>query len=406
MKRIYFLFVAVVVLTSTFSVSHAQVNDKIVAGISLERLKRYEDFIQHEISKEVIPGAVVLIARNGQPVYKSAFGLSEKENKRKMMTDDIFYMQSMTKPIITTAFMLLYEEGHFLLTDPLSKYLPAAKNLRVVKNQDEGISGETVPLKREITIADLLTHTAGFTHGIGQTKYEKEVFEIFSKPHKSIQERVDEFLSIPLLGQPGEQWVYSISPDILSVLIEKFSGQSADQFLAKRFFGPLGMKNTGYNLTKQQQAKVVQVQGKDPGGLLTTHPKMEGNVIWSGINGLYSTADDYLAFCQMLLNGGKLNGKQILSRKTVELMTQNHSGDLFRLFPGEGFGYGFAVVENVAATKNLGSNGIFYWAGAFNTHFLIDPKEKLIAIFLTQANSFDWNFHNRLRQLVYQAIVD
>jgi len=406
MKRIYFLLATVILISSTFRVSHAQVKDKIVAGISLDRLQRYEEFIQLEINKETIPGAVVLITRNGQLVYKSAFGLSEKDIKRKMKTDDIFYIQSMTKPIITTAFMILFEEGHFLLTDPLSKYLPDAKNLRVIKNQEEGISGETVLLKREITIADLLSHTAGFTHGIGQTKYEKEVLAIFSKPHKTIQERVDEFLSIPLLGQPGEQWAYSISPDILSVLIEKFSGQSVDQFLTKRFFEPLGMKNTGYNLTKHQQIKVVQVQGNDPGGLLTTHPKMEGNVIWSGINGLYSTADDYLAFCQMLLNGGKWNNKQILSRKTIELMTQNHTGNLFGLFPGEGFGYGFSVVNNVAATNNLGSNGLFYWAGAFNTHFLIDPKEKLIAIFLTQDNSFDWYFQNKLRQLVYQAIVD
>ncbi len=405
MKLTSLIFAVLLFLHSSPVASQAQVPNKVVAGVSLDRLKHYEDYVRREVSSGRIPGAVSLITRKGETVYRSAIGTSNRTNKSEMKTDNIFYIQSMTKPIITTAFMMLYEEGHFLLTDRLSKYLPAAKNLRVLKDQDAGKAGETMPLKREIIIADLLSHTAGFTHGLGESKYEKEILAVFSNPHKTIQSRVDEFLSMPLLGQPGEQWAYSMAPDILSALIEKFSGQSTNQFLTERIFKPLGMKDTGYNLTKEQQSRVVQVQGEDPGGALTIHPKMEGNTVWSGVNALYSTADDYMRFCQMLLNGGNWNGKHLLSRKTIELMTLNHSGDLFDS-PGEGFGYGFAVVDDLAATNNLGSNGIYYWAGAFNTHFFIDPKEELIAIFLTQTSEFNFYYHNKLRQLVYQAIVD
>lgn len=405
MKPISLIFATLFVLHSSLGISQAQVSDKVIAGMSLNHLQHYENYVKREISSGKIPGAVTLITRNGETVYKSAIGISNSTNKSEMKTDNIFYIQSMTKPITTTAFMILFEEGHFLLTDPLSKYLPAAKDLRVLKNQEDGIGGETVAMKREIRLADLLSHTAGFSHGLGQTKYEKEIYAILSKSHKTIQERVDELLSAPLLGQPGEQWAYSIAPDILSVLIEKFSGQSTNQFLTDRIFKPLGMEDTGYNLTKEQQSRVVQVQGEDPGGILTTHPKMVGNTVWSGVNALYSTADDYMHFCQMLLNGGNWNGKQLLSRKTIELMTLNHSGDFFGS-SGEGFGYGFAVVNNLSATNNLGSNGVYYWAGAFNTHFFIDPNEKLISIFLTQTSVFDSYYHNKLRQLVYQAIVD
>jgi CubicO group peptidase (beta-lactamase class C family) len=219
---------------------------------------------------------------------------------------------------------------------------------------------------------------------------------------------VDKLLSLPLLGQPGEQWAYSAAPDVLSVLIEKFSGQSTNQFLTDRIFKPLRMKDTGYNLTKEQQARVVKVHGPDKSGVLnnmTSQPKMEGNTLWSGVNALFSTPEDYAHFCQMLLNGGKYEGNQLLSPKTIELMILNHSGKLFTT-PGEGFGYGFAVVEDLSETNNLGSNGLFYWAGAFNTHFFIDPEEKLIAIFMTQTNEFTWYYHQKLRQMVYQSIID
>lgn len=405
MKPLAFFVTALLFLQTNALSSQAQISEEVIAGISLERLEHYEAYIKREVSTGRIPGAVTLIARNGETVYGFATGISNPADKRQMKADDIFYIQSMTKPIITVAFMMLFEEGHFLLTDPLSKYLPAAKDLRVLKDPEAGKDGETVPLKREIILADLLSHTAGFSHGLGPNKYEKEVFAVFANPHETIQARVDEFLDLPLLGQPGEQWAYSIAPDILSVLIEKFSGQSTNDFLEERIFTPLGMKDTGYNLTKEQQQRVVRVQDEDLSSGLDTRPKMEGNTVWSGVNALFSTADDYMQFCQMLLNRGQWKGARLLSPKTVELMTLNHSGDLFGS-PGEGFGYGFAVVDDLAGTNNLGSKGIFYWAGAFNTHFYIDPNEKLISIFFTQLSTFDFYYHHKLRQLVYQAIVN
>jgi len=402
------IFVALLVPQSLINLAQGQTSDKVVSGISQKRLKNYENYVKKEVTSGKIPGAVTLIVRNGEMVYQSAIGVSSLTDNREMKVTDIFFIQSMTKPIITTAFMMLFEEGHFQLTDPVSKYLPAFKNLRLIMNIEDGIKGETVPLKREIVIADLLSHTAGFSHGIGQGKFENEFGAELFKPYKIIQERVDKLLALPLLGQPGEQWAYSAAPDVLSVLIEKFSGQSTNQFLTDRIFKPLRMKDTGYNLTKEQQARVVKVHGMNEGGVLVNasqQPNMEGNTLWSGVNALFSTAEDYSHFCEMLLNGGKWNGVQLLSRKTIDLMTLNHSGKLFST-PGEGFGYGFAVVEDLSATNNLGSNGLIYWAGAFNTHFFVDPKEKLIAIFMTQTAVFDFYYHHKLRQLVYQAIVD
>ena len=391
-----------------FQIALSQASDRVVEGISTERLKRYENFINKEIVSGQIPGAATQIMYQNALVYNKSFGYSNLKDKRLMKPDDIFFIQSMTKPIITVGFMMLYEEGYFQLTDPVSKYIPSFKDLRVIKNVDDGIKGETVPLKREITIADLLSHTAGFSHGIGSGIFEREFGGELFKPSKTVQERVEKLLQLPLKGQPGERWMYSAAPDVLSVLIEKFSSQSTDQFLAERIFKPLGMKDTGYNLSKAQQARVVQVHGKDATGNLSitgSQPKMEGNTLWSGVNALFSTTDDYMKFCQMLVNNGSLNGKRLLSRKTIDLMISNHSGDLFER-PGEEFGYGFAVVTDVSSTNNLGTNGLYYWGGAFNTHFFIDPTEKLIVVFMTQTVAFTWIYNEKLRQIVYQAIRD
>jgi CubicO group peptidase (beta-lactamase class C family) len=383
--------------------------DKIVSGISSDRLGRYERFIKTEIEQGKIPGAVVMIVRDGVTVHEGSYGYKNPATKNAMSTDDLFFIQSMTKPIMTVAFMMLYEEGHFTLTDPVSKYLPEFKNLRVSRDVSKGIAGPTDPLEREITIADLLSHTSGLTHGLGQSQLDKDFIEqYFAKPWPDINARVANLSKLPLMGQPGKQWYYSVGPDVLSVLIEKFSGQSTNDFLNQKLFGPLGMKDTGYNLTKAQQARAVKLCSRDQEGKLIINarqPKMEGNTIWSGVNGLYSTASDYMTFCQMLLNGGKWNGKQFLSRKTIEQMTYNHSGELFET-PGEVFGFGFAVMKDVAKSNFLGSNGMYYWGGAFNTHFFIDPKEKLISIFMTQEDPFNFYYHLKMRQMVYQAIVD
>ncbi|MEJ0056116.1 MAG: serine hydrolase domain-containing protein [Bacteroidota bacterium] len=405
MKPVKFYIVASFII---FSVVSSFSQEKNASGISVERLKKYENLIKTKIDQQKIPGAVVLIVRNGQTAYNSAFGSSDITGKVSMKTDDIFYIQSMTKPIITVAFMMLYEEGRFLLTDKVSSYLPEFKNLRVSKNVEAGLAGETVPMDREITIAHLLTHTSGLTHGLGSSALDKEfIKEYFIKPWPDIQARAGSITKMPLMGQPGNQWYYSAAPDVLSALIEKFSGMTTENFLNERIFKPLGMKDTGYNLTKTQQARVVKVHSSSDGALrvAANQPAMEGNTIWSGVNGLYSTASDYMKFCQMLLNGGQSGDRRYLSRKTVELMTYNHTGKLFNR-PGEGFGLGFAVVTDVAETKLPGSVGLYYWAGAFNTHFFIDPKEKLISIFMTHEEHFNQQHHDVMRQMVYQAITD
>jgi CubicO group peptidase (beta-lactamase class C family) len=407
MKTNKFLLIYGLVFLSIFNLV-AQPSDKLISGMSLTRLERYENFIKSEMTQNKIPGAVALIMRNGRIVQEAAYGYRDAVNKTSMKSDDLFYMQSMTKPIMTVAFMMLYEEGHFLLTDPVSKYIPAFKTMRVSKDVNAGMAGETDSLASAITIAQVLSHTSGLTHGLGANALERDFRQTYyGAPFpKDVQGLVERMTKIPMMGQPGKQWNYSAGPDVLSALIEKFSGMSTNDFLNERLFKPLGMVNTGYNLSDAQAARVVKVHGA--GGVLAPNqPQTKGQTIWFGSNALYSTAQDYLEFCQMLMSGGTWKGKEYLSRKTIELMTSDHVGTLYSASrPGEGFGLGFAVVTDMAKTKLLGSEGLFYWSGANNTHFFIDPKEKLISIFLTQQVPFNNFYHVKMRQMVYQAIAD
>jgi CubicO group peptidase (beta-lactamase class C family) len=401
-------FILVFLITANFQI-YAQSSNKAIAGISLDRLEHYEEFISQEINQDNIPGATVLIVRDGKIVLQESYGHRDIKNQSSMKTDDIFFIQSMTKPIITTAFMMLFEEGHFMLTDYVSKYLPEFKNLRVIKNGNDSITGETIASEKEITLEQLLTHTAGLTHGLGNSQFEQGYMnEYFMQEWPDIKSRAIQASKLPLVDQPGNIWYYSVAPDIIATLIEKFSGMTTNDFLETRIFKPLNMKDTGYNLTEQQQARVVKVTNKnDKGNLINSdyQPPMKKNTIWSGVNGLFSTTSDYMTFCQMIMNNGQWNGTQFLSRKTIELMTQNHVGDKYPA-EGVGFGYGFAVMLDVSKTDLLGSNGNIWWGGAFNTHFFIDPKEKLISIFMTQLNPYTNYYHDKMKQLVYQAILD
>ena len=369
-------FILVFLITANFQI-HAQSSNKAIGGISLDRLEHYEEFISQEINQDNIPGATVLIVRDGKIVLQESYGHRDIENQSSMKTDDIFFIQSMTKPIITTAFMMLFEEGHFMLTDHVSKYLPEFKNLRVIKNGNDSITGETIASEKEITLEQLLTHTAGLTHGLGNSQFEQGYMnEYFMQEWPDIKSRAIQASKLPLVDQPGNIWYYSVAPDIIATLIEKFSGMTTNDFLETRIFKPLNMKDTGYNLTEQQQARVVKVTNKnDKGNLINSdyQPPMKKNTIWSGVNGLFSTTSDYMTFCQMIMNNGQWNGTQFLSRKTIELMTQNHVGNKYPA-EGVGFGYGFAVMLDVSKTNLLGSNGNIWLGGAFNTHFFIDPK--------------------------------
>lgn len=375
--------------------------------LSAERLARYEAYFQNEIDQKRLPGVVSLFYKNGEKAYESAIGFSNIQSQTPMRTDQIFFIQSMTKPVISTAFMMLYEEGYFFLTDPIAKYLPEFKDMKVILDPSKGSEGGTEPAKSQITIAQVLSHTAGFVHGIGGTELDREVAQaIYMSQPKTIEERVKALAAQPLASHPGEQWNYSASPDILARLIEVFTGMNPADFLKTRLFEPLGMKDTGYNLIDSQVPRMVSLHTYDQEGKLAVAPRQtptSGNTVFGGTHGLFSTAQDYSIFARMLLNDGEWNGKRYLSPKTIEIMRINQSGDLFQ-DPGKGFGLGFAVVDDLAGTKALGSEGTFYWSGAYCTYFFIDPKEDLVAIFMTQVSPFSGNYENRFRQLVYQSI--
>lgn len=381
----------------------------MTAGVSEARLVRYEAFLQNEIGEGRIPGAISLIMRKGQVVHEASYGYSSLADKKPMRQDQIGHIMSMTKPIVTAAFMMLYEEGHFSLTDPVSKYLPQFKDLKVAKDVNAGIDGETVPANKEVTITHILTHTAGFSHGLGGTKLDNETANaLYFEPQKSIESRVNTLVSLPLIGQPGEQWYYSASPDVLSLLIEHFSGMTCAAFLQQRIFDPLGMKDTGYNIAEQNQDRWMPVHNLNEEGKLINSPEqlpIEGNTVFGGTHGLFSTAADYMKFAQMLLNGGEWGGKQYLSPKTLEIMTTNQVGDLYQA-PGQGFGLGFGVTTDLAEAKQLGSVGQYYWSGAYCTYFFVDPKEEMVAILMTQLQPYSNYYGEKLRQFTYQAIVD
>jgi len=409
-NRYLFPFIFTFLIISLDGV-HAQQakTDLSTNGISLERLNRYGDFLEKEVKTGKIPGAVSLISRNGKVVHDVTFGFASLADKKPMQEDNIFHLMSMTKPIVSVAFMMLYEEGHFFLNDPVSKYLPQFKNLKVAKDVNSGIDGATEPSNTEVTIHHLLTHTAGFSHGLGGTELDNAVAQaLYAEPQENIESRVNTLAGLPLVSQPGKQWYYSASPDVLSLLIEKFSGMTTAEFLQKRIFDPLGMKDTGYNIAKENQDRWVPVHNYNEDGKMANSEQqlpIEGNKVYGGTHGLFSTAGDYMKFCQMMLNEGRLEGKQYLSSKTVEIITMNQIGDLSS-GPGAGFGLGFGVINDVAASKGLGSVGLYYWGGAYSTYFFIDPKEELIAILMTQVQPFSNYYKNMIGQFVYQTIVD
>jgi len=403
------LFLLLFLVTTVNGQSGSNVLTNVtVSGIDKERLNRYDDFLKIEIKEGRIPGAVSYIMRRGEIVHEVAYGTSSLKDKSPIQKDQLFHIMSMTKPIITTAFMMLYEEGHFSLTDPVSKYLPQFKNLRVAKNVDQGVNGETEPANKEITISHLLTHTAGFSHGIGGTKLDNEIAKVlYSEPHKDIESRVNSLIKLPLVGHPGEQWYYSASPDVLSLLIEHFTGTTTAEFLKQRIFDPLKMNDTGYNISKKNKDRWMPVHNLDKQGNLVNSMvqlPIEGNTIYGGTHGLFSTAADYMIFCQMLLNKGEFKGKHLLSPKTVDIMTMNQVGNLYEA-PGQGFGLGFGVTTDVAASKTLGSVGQYYWSGAYCTYFFIDPKEELIVILMSQLQPYSNYYGEKMRQMVYQSLL-
>ena len=389
-------------------------------ALSPERLERLTDAFRGYVENGKLAGAVVLVARRGKVAYLQPFGWSDKESRTSMRQDGIFRIASQTKPIISVAVMMLQEQGALLISDPVGKYLPEFRKTTVAVPKD-GNGYEVVQAKRPITIRDLLTHTAGIGYGSGTAKERWGEAKIqgwyFADRDEPIGATISRLASLPFDAQPGERWVYGYATDILGALVERISGVSLEEFLRTRIFQPLGMLDTHFYLPAAKRDRLAAVysstesgalgRAPDPGGMVGQGAYMNGpRKSYSGGAGLLSTAMDYARFLQMILNGGTLDGTQILSRKTVELMTTNHIGSLFPT-PGVGFGLGFSVVTDLGARGQLGSVGEFGWGGAYHSAFWVDPREDLVVVYFTQLiPSGDVDDHGRLRALVYQAIAD
>lgn len=391
-------------------------------GMSAERLARINAAMKRYIDRGQVAGTVTLVARKGRVVHFEAQGYRDAEKKTPMTTDTVFRIASMTKPIASVALMMLYEEGHFLLSDPIAKYLPEFRDMKVAEvapaTEIVRTPYKLVPAARPITFKHVLTHTAGFANsyrGITQPEFAK-TFQT-RKPTDTIGDAVRKLASLPLNFHPGDAWEYGNATDVAGRLVEVISGMTLDQFLKKRIFNPLKMQDTHFYLPLSKldrfatlyqpdekngnRIKLLEAASAESGFVREPH------VYFSGAGGLVSTAADYLRFQQMLLNGGELDGARILGRKTVELMTVSHTGEIpiWLSGPGYGFGLGFRVVRDVGLTGMIGSIGEFSWGGAYCTYFWVDPKEELIGVFMTQVIPYTHiNIRQEFQVLANQAI--
>ena len=381
-------------------------------GLSSARLERINSLMQDYVDEGKLAGVVTMVARRGKVAHFERFGVMDIETRKPMQLDTIFRIYSMSKPITSVAVMMLYEEGRFLLNDPVSKYIPEFKDLKVfIKKTEEGLG--LADLEREITVRDLLSHTAGLGYGWNDDPPFDEIYReagLFNR-EGTIKDMVEKLTKLPLIHQPGAKWHYSVSVDVLGYFVEVISGISFDQFLEDRIFKPLGMKDTAFYVPEEDWDRFPTSYEPDGNGgikvndAVSTSGYLKTPSLFSGGGGLVSTAEDYMRFSQMLLNGGELEGNRLLGRKTVELMTMNHVPEEIRA--GIGFGLGFLVGLDVAKTEELGSVGKLGWGGYAYTLFFIDPKEELIGIFMTQlAKNDEYTTQEEFRVLVYQSIVD
>ncbi|MEN8224588.1 MAG: serine hydrolase domain-containing protein [Bacteroidota bacterium] len=387
-------------------------------GMSSDRLARIDNVVSQYLDKKWIPGAVCIIARHGKIIYHKGFGYRDIEASDTMQIDDIFRIASMTKAITSVAVMMLYEEGHFLLDEPISKYIPAFSNPVILKEVNEEDSTFTsYPAKKEITIRELLNHTSGIGYGV----FNKNLRILYGKAgipdggivktNATLEESVKALAKMPLLHEPGEKYLYGLNTDVLGYFIEVISGQKLDDFFADRIFEPIGMTDICFSIPddKTDRFATLYEDTKDYDLRKSENEQynyaLESNISYlSGGGGLCSTALDYAKFLQMLINGGKYNGTQFLSRKTIDLIRSNQVGDLW----GDGaFGLGFGLTTKKNTAKILSSEGSYWWSGYFNTSYWIDPSEDLIAVFMTQMRPFEhWDIHKKFQVLTYQAIAD
>ncbi|WP_245513392.1 serine hydrolase domain-containing protein [Enterovirga rhinocerotis] len=400
-------------------------------GLSSERLGKIKAYFEGEVAAKRLPGAVVMIARQGRLAYAESIGARDPGAGDKLAADAIFRIYSMTKPLASVAAMILVEDGKIQLTDPVSKFLPEFRDLKVSVPRGNALGEQTyalVPAERQPTVQDLLRHTAGLAYGeittntLVRSAYQKAGLYRADFDYNTTELTPEAFTAAiaaaPLAYEPGTVWQYSLSVDVLGRVVEKASGQRLGAFLEERLFKPLGMRETSFSVASDKLGRVAKPFPSDPttgapnklieGG----EPKND-----SGGAGAYSTAADYLRFAQAMLDGGRLGDNRVLSRTTVELMTADHlgtrirpvatPGDLLMGVPGYTFGLGFMVRQEAGLAGVPGSKGEFMWAGYAGTFFWVDPKEDLAVVLMTQAPGPSRAFYRReIKQLVYQAIVD
>jgi CubicO group peptidase (beta-lactamase class C family) len=388
------------------------------AGFSSAKLELVKPIIQAMLDKKETAGTVTIVARHGKVVYLEALGMMDAGAGKPMRADTIFRIYSMSKPITTVAAMMLCEEGRFQLDDPVSKYLPEFKTLRV----HAGKGNETVEAKGEITIRDLMRHTSGLTYGFfGKTPVDRMYVQngILANPKDSLADLVTKLGKLPLLYQPGTHFNYSVSTDVLGRLIEVVSGKSFDEFFQERIFGPLDMKDTGFFVPEDKLERFAACYGPDEkGGLKVTDVPAKSRYrnrpkLLSGGGGLVSTARDYVRFCQMVLQGGELQGTRLLRKETIQQMTSNQLPEQAMPLtmaevprPGLGFGLGFSV--RLAANKGEPSFmvGEYGWGGAASTHFWICPQRDLVVVALQQYMPFTQRLETAIKPVIYDAIVE
>jgi len=381
-------------------------------GLSAPALARLARVLEERVAARHIPGAVALVARHGKVAMHQAFGRLDPAAAAPMPPDAIFRIYSMTKPIVSVAAMMLWEQGRFLLSDPIANYLPEFAAMRVAVPNGETM-GET-DARRPITVQDLLRHTSGLTYEFrGSTPLHRAYAEArVARLRQTNAEHAATLATLPLLHQPGTHWEYSRSTDVLGRLVEIWSGQPLGTFLAENILAPLGMADAGFAVPEAHHSRIAEPFPRDP----ETHTEVtllnvrRPAVFESGGGGMVGTAMDYARFMQMLLNNGTLGGARLLGRKTIELMTADHLGGIpdpsGMLPPGHGFGLGFAVRLKAGLAPFPGSVGNYYWGGAAGTTFWVDPAERLTAVLMIQAPGQREFYRVLFRDLVYAAITD
>ena len=397
-------------------------------GFDLPRLARVTQHFSGYVAREQLAGWSCSVQRHGEMVWTAHHGMRDREAGLPVEDDTVFRIYSMTKPVTSVALMMLLEEGHVALTDPLAKFIPEFANQQVYRAGSSDAPA-LEPVKTPITLAHLLTHTAGLTYDFlhahpVDAMYREAGFTWGGHRTADLAEACALWAELPLLFQPGSEWNYSVATDVLGRVIEVVSGQTLDAFFHDRIFAPLGLHDTAFHTTPEQRERLAALYTPDTSLRAVRDEAADRRAqraprLLSGGGGLYSTLPDYQRFCQMLLNRGELDGTRLLGSRTVDRMLQNHlpggrcltefGRPLFSetAYAGMGFGLGFSIVENPADTLNLCSPGEAAWGGAASTGFWVDPREQLSVVFMTQLlPSSTWPLRTELRNLVYQALVD